>query len=81
MNKKARLAATYLGIMIFLVVMFVYLPMLAAIPWDIGNGLNYFADTLMFSGAILLLADALPREDHPHVKENRISYGGSSPSD
>lgn len=80
-NKKARLAATYLGVMIFLVVMFVYLPMLAAIPWDIGNGLNYFADTLMFSGAILLLADALPREDHPHAKETRISYAGSSPSD
>jgi uncharacterized membrane protein len=73
LNKKARLAATYLGVMILLVVLFVYLPMLAAIPLDIANGLNYFADTLMFSGAILLLADALPREQHPDAEENRIS--------
>jgi uncharacterized membrane protein len=66
-NKKARLAASYLGVMIFLVVLFVYLPMLAAIPGDIGNGLNYFADTLMFSGAAFLLADALPKKVQTHV--------------
>ncbi|MGB7281820.1 MAG: hypothetical protein WBE13_06125 [Candidatus Acidiferrum sp.] len=65
-NRKARLAATSLGVMIFLVVLFVYLPMLASVPWDIGNGLNFFADTLMYCGAILLLADALPKEAHPH---------------
>lgn len=80
-NRKARLAAIYLGVLIFLLVMFVYFPMLAAIPLDIGNGLNYFADTLMFSGAILLLADALPSEAHPQAQEGRIGYGASSPSD
>jgi uncharacterized membrane protein len=80
-NKKARLATTYLGVMVFLVVMFVYLPMLAAIPLDIGNGLNYFADTLMFSGAILVLAEALPEEEHPLAEKSRILYAGSSPSD
>jgi len=26
------------------------------------EGLNYFADTLMFCGALLLLAGAMPRE-------------------
>jgi uncharacterized membrane protein len=66
-NKKARLAATYLGIMILLICLFIYLPIVVAIPSDIGNGLNYFVDTLLFSGAALLLADALPKEDHPHV--------------
>ncbi len=66
-NKKARLAATYLGAMIFLVVLFVYLPILVATPSDMGNGLNYFADTLMFSGAVLLLAEALPKEDFRHA--------------
>jgi uncharacterized membrane protein len=57
-NKKARLAATYLGIMILLLVLFVYLPILVASPIDIV-ALNYFFDTLLFSGAVLLLADAL----------------------
>ena len=64
---QARLAATYLGIMILLLVLFIYLPIVAADPSDIGNGLNYLVDTLAFSGAALVLADALPREDHPHV--------------
>jgi uncharacterized membrane protein len=66
-NKKARLAATYLGIMILLVCLFIYLPIVVSIPSDLGNGLNYFADTLLLSGAVLILADALPKEDHPHV--------------
>ena len=66
-NKGARLVVTYLGIVVFLGVLFLYLPMLAAIPLDIGSGLNYFADTLMFSGAILLLAGALPKEGHPQT--------------
>jgi len=61
-NKRARLAATALGWAIFLLVMFVYLPTLVAHPADIGNELNYFADTLMYSGAVLLLADAMPKE-------------------
>jgi uncharacterized membrane protein len=58
-NKKARLAATYLGIMILLVVLFVYLPILVAYASSIANGLNYFTDTLVLSGAALLLADAI----------------------
>jgi hypothetical protein len=58
-NKKARLAATYLGIRILLLCLFIYLPILVANLSDIGNGLNYFADTLLFSGAALVLADAI----------------------
>jgi uncharacterized membrane protein len=58
-NKKSRLAATYLGIMILLVVLFVYLPILVAYASSIANGLNYFTDTLVLSGAALLLADAI----------------------
>ena len=56
-NKKTREAATYLGIMILLLVLFEYLPMLIASPKDIVS-LNYFFDTLFFSGAVLVLADA-----------------------
>jgi uncharacterized membrane protein len=66
-NKKSRLAATYLGLTILLIVVVIYLPILVSIPADIGNGLNYFADTLLFSGTALLLADALPKEDLPHA--------------
>jgi uncharacterized membrane protein len=62
-NKKSRLAATFLGLTILLIVLAIYLPILISIPSDIGNGLNYFADTLMFGGTILVLADALPKEN------------------
>jgi uncharacterized membrane protein YphA (DoxX/SURF4 family) len=58
LNIKARLAATSLGITILLLVLFVYLPLLVKSPSDIV-AINYFFDTLVFSGAILLLADAL----------------------
>ena len=56
-NKKTRQAATYLGVMILLLVLFEYLPMLIASPKDIVS-VNYFFDTLAFGGAVLLLADA-----------------------
>jgi hypothetical protein len=35
--------------------------------FDIENGFNYFADTLMFCGAALLLAQAMPKETPSHV--------------
>lgn len=74
LNKKARMAATYLSIMIFLVVLFVYLPVEFSIPSDIGNGLNYFVDTLLFSGAAFLLADALPSPGPEHCPAHSPTY-------
>lgn len=59
---RAHLAATGLGIYIFLVVLLVYLPIMAANVSNIGNGLNYFVDTLAFGGTALLLAGLLPSE-------------------
>lgn len=58
MNKKARAAATTLGITILLTVLWVYLPMLVRAPTDIV-ALNYFFDTMLFGGTILLLANAI----------------------
>jgi uncharacterized membrane protein len=58
LNKKARAAATTLGITILLTVLWVYLPMLLRAPTDIV-ALNYFFDTMLFGGTILLLADAM----------------------
>lgn len=62
LNWKARLAATWLGIVVFVMVLLVYLPITISKLSDIGNGLNYLADTLAFGGAALLLAAALPNE-------------------
>jgi uncharacterized membrane protein len=66
-NRKTRLAATSLGAVVMLLVLFVYLPLWGANLFDIENGFNYFADTLMFSGAALLLAQAMPKETPSHV--------------
>ena len=60
-NKKTRLAATSLGLTILLTVLWIYLPMLLAAPTDVV-ALNYFFDTLLFCGAILLLANAMNKE-------------------
>lgn len=61
-NWRARTAATILGIMVCAVVVLFYGPLLAAHPADIDVGMNYFADTLFFGGAILVLAGSIPRE-------------------
>jgi uncharacterized membrane protein len=58
-NRKARSAAIWLGIMILVLELFVYLPMLVANASNVAEGLNYFVDTLAFSGAALALADAI----------------------
>jgi uncharacterized membrane protein len=60
-NKKPRMAATSLGLTILLTVFWIYLPMLLAAPRDVV-ALNFFFDTLLFSGAILLLANAMGKE-------------------
>jgi uncharacterized membrane protein len=60
-NKKARLAATILGLTILLTVLWIYLPMLLAAPKDVV-ALNFFFDTLFFCGTILLLANATDKE-------------------
>jgi uncharacterized membrane protein len=61
-NRKARLAATVLGIASLAVVIIVYLPLLVARPLDL-EALNYFLDTLLFSGCALALAGALPKDE------------------
>jgi hypothetical protein len=67
-NKKTRIAATYLGTWILLLVLFIYGPILIVQLSDPNTGIkvegiNYFADSLLFAGAILALAGATPRTD------------------
>jgi uncharacterized membrane protein len=57
-DKETRAAATWLGLMILLLVLVIYVPIVVANPSDIGNGLNYLVDTLALSGAALLFAGA-----------------------
>jgi uncharacterized membrane protein len=66
--KKTRMAATYLGTWIVLLVLFIYGPILIAALADPSTdvkieGINYFFDTLLFAGAILALASSTPRAD------------------
>ena len=60
-NKRARKAATFLGLAILLTVLWIYLPMLLAAAKDVV-ALNFFFDTLLFCGTILLLANSIDRE-------------------
>jgi uncharacterized membrane protein len=59
---KARLAATWLGIVILLLVVVIYLPIVVGSPSDIGNGLNYLMDTLLLSGSVLAFAQTQRRD-------------------
>lgn len=62
-HRKARIAAIWLGIFVFAIVLFVYLPIAVSNLSDVANGLNYLGDSLAFSGTALLLAGALPVAD------------------
>jgi uncharacterized membrane protein YphA (DoxX/SURF4 family) len=61
-GKKTRAAATWLGLTVLFVELVVYLPIAIVDRASLGNGFNYMADTLMFCGAVLLLARSMPRE-------------------
>jgi uncharacterized membrane protein YphA (DoxX/SURF4 family) len=61
LDRKTRMAATYLGAWIVLLVVVIYGPVLVGALADQSagvqvEGVNYFADTLLFGGAILSLA-------------------------
>src|SRR5262249_40623339 len=65
LSRKTRAAATYVGTWLLLLVVVMYGPVMIVALSDpaIGvkvEGINYFADTLLFAGAILALASATP---------------------
>ena len=66
LNRKTRTVATIVGGLLVLMVLLIYGPVLVAALFETGIGvkveaINYFADTLLFAGAILVLANAAPR--------------------
>jgi uncharacterized membrane protein YphA (DoxX/SURF4 family) len=63
LGRKTRMAATYLGTWILLMVLFIYSPVMIAALSNPNTavkveGINYFADTLLYGGVILNLAAA-----------------------
>jgi len=61
-GKKTRAAATWLGLTVLFIELVVYVPIAVVDRASLGNGFNFMADTLMYCGAVLLLAGAMPRE-------------------
>jgi uncharacterized membrane protein len=59
-RKYARSAATFLGLTVLALALFVYLPITIAKAPDVANGLNYLAIHLALAGTALLLASSLP---------------------
>jgi uncharacterized membrane protein len=64
LNIKSRMAATSIGAWMTAVTLFLYLPILvlAGGGAQMNEALNYVADTLLYAGAALALASALPRD-------------------
>lgn len=71
LNWKPRLAATCLGVTVLLLLLFVFLPLVVSRPFDIDNGLNYFASTLAFGAVAFLLAAAFPEHDPINEDDKR----------
>jgi len=66
LNKQSRIAAASIGALMTVLTLFLYLLILilahgGSTP-EINEALNYVADTLLFAGAALVLASALPRD-------------------
>jgi len=65
LNKTCRIAAASIGALMTFLTLFLYVPILILAHGSsagINEGLNYVADTLLYAGAALALASALPRD-------------------
>ena len=66
LNKKSRMAAASVGALMTVLTFSLYLSILilahGGSTLDITVAINYVADTLLFGGAALVLASALPRD-------------------
>lgn len=76
--RNTRIAATYLGTWIVLLVLVIYGPVLIGALADPSTavkveGLNYFADTLLFGGVILSLAHRQGGHPPPSAELNGIN--------
>jgi uncharacterized membrane protein YphA (DoxX/SURF4 family) len=74
-NFRARESATVLALTTMFYMLAVYTPILLATPGDVNNGFNYFFDTLMFCGALLMLAGSLPKAQQVAKSEALLEEG------
>lgn len=65
-GRSPRAAALWIGLAVLLVELVVYVP-IAVVERATIVGFNFMADTLMYCGAILLLASAMPRKSAPET--------------
>jgi uncharacterized membrane protein len=79
-QKHARTAATWVGVLFTVLTFFLYLPIMAtdATTAELTEGMNYIADTLLFGGAIFLVAGALAKSPteggtHAQTKDQPVS--------
>jgi uncharacterized membrane protein YphA (DoxX/SURF4 family) len=80
-RRRARLAATLLGALIALLVLFLYLPIfLTAAQPALLEGINYVADTLLFAGAVLLAAAIMPGVCQP-TSSFPLTHSATRPAD
>lgn len=73
LGKKTRPAATWLGLTVLVVELVVYVPIGVVDRASLSQGLNYVADTLMFCGAVLLLAGAMQRGEEEVPERSAIA--------
>ncbi len=66
LNKKSRIAAVSIGALMTALTLFLYMVDLILVHGEsaseVNEALNYVADTLLYAGAALALASALPRD-------------------
>jgi uncharacterized membrane protein YphA (DoxX/SURF4 family) len=67
-GKRTRPAATLAALTVLLIELAVYVPIGIVQRASLDLGFNYMADTLMFCGAVFLLAGAMPREEVRHAQ-------------
>jgi len=62
LNKHARVGTTWLAILNTVVVLLIYVPLfaVASVGSQMNTAVNYIFDTLLFAGAIFLLAGGMP---------------------
>ena len=74
LNKHARAAAAWVGTLMTLLTLFLYFPILTMARGTSQTvvGINYVADTLLYGGAVLLLAQAL-RTNDPEKLERDVT--------
>lgn len=81
-NKYSRIAAASIGALMTALTLLLYLPILilaangGSVP-QINEELNYVADTLLYAGAALALASALPRDPERGVEPLRDLEGAT----